>query len=112
MLLPNKFFNVSSRGKTPLRFCEQCPTNMHPKIAALSSCLLISFKLAAADDVAAVRAEHRTIDLHQQWIEGNPFDEADIALFDTFDRKGWSHERCIAHIRELVARLALNTVTD
>ena len=31
------------------------------------------------------------IRLHE--IEGNPLDAADIALFEMFERKGWSHER-------------------
>jgi hypothetical protein len=31
------------------------------------------------------------IRLHE--IEGNPLDAEDIALFEMFERKGWSHKR-------------------
>ena len=31
------------------------------------------------------------IRLHE--IEGNPLDAEDLALFEMFERKGWSHER-------------------
>jgi hypothetical protein len=29
-----------------------------------------------------------------QEIEGNPLDADDIALFEMFEREGWSHEKC------------------
>jgi hypothetical protein len=33
-----------------------------------------------------------------QEIEGNPLTAEDIALFDMFDREGWSHEQRRAYI--------------
>lgn len=39
-------------------------------------------------------------------IEGNPLDADDIAMFEMFEREGWSHERCRAYIIERAARAA------
>jgi len=33
-----------------------------------------------------------------QEIEGNPLDADDIAMFEMFEREGWSHERRRAYI--------------
>lgn len=33
-----------------------------------------------------------------QEIEGNPLDAEDIAMFEMFEREGWSHERRRAFI--------------
>ncbi len=30
---------------------------------------------------------------HLQWIEGNPLDEEQKAMFEMFDREDWSHEK-------------------
>ena len=35
---------------------------------------------------------------HLNAIEGNPLDELDIEMFKMFEREGWSHEQCLAHI--------------
>ena len=35
-----------------------------------------------------------------QVIEGNPLDDAQVAMFAMFEREGWSQERRIAYIRE------------
>ena len=35
---------------------------------------------------------------HLQEIEGNPLDAEDIAMFEMFDREGWTDEKCIAYI--------------
>jgi len=43
-----------------------------------------------------------------QEIEGNPFDEADIALFEMFERENWPHERRLAYIRDLARKAATN----
>lgn len=37
---------------------------------------------------------------HLQLIEGNPFDAEDIAMFEMFDREGFSPEQRRAHIVE------------
>jgi len=35
---------------------------------------------------------------HLQRIEGNPLDAEQIAMFEMFDREGWSEERQLAYI--------------
>lgn len=35
---------------------------------------------------------------HLQAMEGNPLDDADLEMFEMFDREGWSDERRRAHI--------------
>jgi len=36
--------------------------------------------------------------MHLQALEGNPLDAEDMAMFDMFEREGWSHERRRAYI--------------
>ena len=36
---------------------------------------------------------------HLQMLEGNPLTEAELAMFEMFEREGWSHERRRAYIR-------------
>jgi hypothetical protein len=45
------------------------------------------------DEIAAAKAR-RLEAMHLQAIEGNPLDAEDIAMFEMFERKGWSHEQC------------------
>ena len=42
------------------------------------------------------RALRDAIHLHK--IEGNPLDAEQIAMFEMFEREGWSHERRRAYI--------------
>lgn len=35
---------------------------------------------------------------HLNALEGNPLDDADIVMFEMFEREGWSHERRRAYI--------------
>ena len=50
-----------------------------------------SGRLSNADvDLARNR---RLTGMQLQEIEGNPLDDADIAMFEMFEREGWSHER-------------------
>lgn len=37
---------------------------------------------------------------HLQAIENNPLDAEQVAMFEMFDREGWSQERQQAHILE------------
>jgi hypothetical protein len=53
-------------------------------------------KLSKAD-VAALR-KLRLEAMNLQEIEGNPFDAEDIAMFEMFEREGWSDEQCRAYI--------------
>jgi hypothetical protein len=41
--------------------------------------------------------------MHLQALEGNPLDAEQVAMFEMFEREGWSEERCIEHIRQRVA---------
>ncbi len=43
---------------------------------------------------------------HLQAIEGNPLTPEEIAMFEMFDREGWSNERRRAHILALSRRFA------
>jgi hypothetical protein len=49
------------------------------------------------EQIATAR-ERRLEAMHLQAIEGNPFDEEDIAMFEMFEREGWDHERRRAYI--------------
>jgi hypothetical protein len=49
------------------------------------------------EQVAEAR-ERRLEAMHLQEIGGNPLDAEDIAMFEMFEREGWSHERCRAYI--------------
>lgn len=45
--------------------------------------------------------QHRTREAaHLQMIEGNPLDAEDIAMFEMFDREGFSPEQQLAYVRE------------
>ena len=46
----------------------------------------------------AVARKRRLEAMNLQVIEGNPLDADDIAMFEMFEREGWSHERCRAYI--------------
>jgi hypothetical protein len=35
---------------------------------------------------------------HLNALEGNPLSDADIAMFEMFERESWSHERCRDYI--------------
>jgi hypothetical protein len=44
-------------------------------------------------------ARERRLEMHHlQVIEGNPLTVEEIAMFETFEREGWSHERRLEHI--------------
>jgi hypothetical protein len=42
----------------------------------------------------------RLVAMHLQDIESNPLDAEDKAMFEMFEREGWSHDRRLAYIRE------------
>ncbi len=54
---------------------------------------------------AAARAR-RLEAQHLQRIEGNPLDADDIAMFEMFEREGWSHERRREYITARARELA------
>lgn len=37
--------------------------------------------------------------MHLQAFEGSPADAEQIAMFEMFEREGWSHKRRLAHIK-------------
>ena len=43
-------------------------------------------------------SDRRAIAAHLQEVEGNPLDADDIAMFEMFEREGWSHDRRRRHI--------------
>jgi len=50
-------------------------------------------QLAEAED-------RRLAAAHLQYIESNPLDAGEVAMFEMFEREAWSHERRLAYIRE------------
>jgi len=42
--------------------------------------------------------ERRLIAMRLQEVESNPFSAEDVAMFEMFEREGWTHERRRAHI--------------
>ncbi len=58
-----------------------------------------------ADEAAASR-DRRLAAARLQEIEGNPLDAADLAMFEMFEREGWSHERRRAYILARAAKPA------
>lgn len=66
--------------------------------------------MASHTDAAA--RERRLEMQHLQAIEGNPLEPAGIAMFEMFEREGWSFERRRAHIAALFERpAASNTIS-
>ncbi len=52
-------------------------------------------------------SRERGLDMqHLQAIEGNPLTADEIAMFEMFEREGWSHERRRAQILSLFKRTA------
>jgi hypothetical protein len=48
-------------------------------------------------EIAAAK-QRRLEGMRLQEIEGNPLDADDIAMFEMFEREGWSHDRCRTYI--------------
>lgn len=44
---------------------------------------------------------------HLQMIEGNPLDAADIAMFEMFDREGFSPDQQLAYVHEDLKKRAI-----
>jgi hypothetical protein len=51
----------------------------------------------SAAEVAELR-KLRLEAMNLQAIEGNPLDAEDVAMFEMFERQGWSDEQCRAYI--------------
>jgi hypothetical protein len=59
----------------------------------------IAEKKLSKAEVAELR-QLRLEAMNLQDIEGNPFDAEDIAMFEMFEREGWTHERRLAYLIE------------
>jgi len=57
-------------------------------------------------DTSAERHERFLFALKLQEIEGNPLSADDIAMFEMFDREGFTDALCSAYIAESIKRLA------
>ena len=57
------------------------------------------------DEIAEARLR-RLEAMNLQAIEGNPLDAEDVAMFEMFEREGWSHERRRAYILAWAKSLA------
>lgn len=51
--------------------------------------------------------QRRLVAMHLQAIEDNPLDAEQIAMFEMFEREGWSQERRLARIRERAEAMAM-----
>ena len=47
---------------------------------------------------ALAKRQRRLEGMNLQLIEGNPLDAEDVAMFEMFEREGWSDEQCRAYI--------------
>lgn len=61
------------------------------------------------NDKQATKTEHqrRLVAMHLQAIEDNPLDAEQVAMFEMFEREGWSQARRLAHIRERAETMAM-----
>lgn len=50
--------------------------------------------------------KRRLAAMRLQEIESNPLNAEDVAMFEMFEREGWTHERRRAHILALARSLA------
>jgi hypothetical protein len=60
--------------------------------------------IAASD--ASTEVQRRRIGQHLSAIEGNPLTPDEIAMFEMFERDGWSHEQRRAYIAARFRALA------
>jgi Fic family protein len=62
-------------------------------------------KRLTKDEIAQTRLR-RLEAMNLQAIEGNPLDAEDVAMFEMFEREGWSHERRRSYILARAKSLA------
>ena len=67
--------------------------------------MLKPVKRLSREEIAAAR-ERRIEAMHLQAIEGNPLSPEDIAMFEMFEREGWTHEQRRAYILARVEAIA------
>lgn len=54
-------------------------------------------------DKNAASGDRLRVAAHLHEIEGNPLDQEQIAMFEMFEREGWSDDRILAHLRARAA---------
>jgi hypothetical protein len=54
----------------------------------------------------ALARKRRLVAMHLQEIEGNPLSAEQIAMFEMFEREGWTHEQRRAYMLAEVRHLA------
>ena len=54
-----------------------------------------------APSEAEAAGQRRLEAMHLQEIESNPLDAGDVAMFEMFEREGWSPEQCTAYILDI-----------
>ena len=58
------------------------------------------------DAEVAEKRQLRLEAMNLQEIESNPLDAEDIAMFEMFERKRWTDEKCLAYILDKAKKLA------
>ena len=66
---------------------------------------MLDKSVLSLSDLVAAR-KRRLVAARMQEIEGNPLSAEDMAMFEMFERKGWSHERRRAYILAATVDLA------
>ena len=61
--------------------------------------MLGAMSKALTKEQIAAAAARRHVAAHLQAIEGNPPTDEQTAMFEMFEREGWSHERRLAYIK-------------
>jgi hypothetical protein len=62
------------------------------------------FDRLLTDEELALVVKRRKDGIEMQRISGNPLDAEDIAMFEMFDKNRWSHEKCLAYIKDHIKR--------
>lgn len=73
-------------------------------LLSLPPAICYTGRMTLSDNEKAERKQRHleSIKLHE--IEGNPFTPEDFAMFEMFEREGWSDEQCRAYIIEQAAK--------
>jgi uncharacterized protein YjhX (UPF0386 family) len=62
-------------------------------------------QISKVPDIAVLR-QRRLDAMRLQEIEGNPLSADQVAMFEMFEREGWSHEQCRAYIFAKIRSMA------
>jgi len=61
---------------------------------------------------SAAARKRRLVALRLQEIEGNPLSPDQIAMFEMFDREGWSHDKRRAYLLERARRAGVSHAAE